>query len=176
MIDADERVLLVDKHDQATGSDWKLAAHRKGLRHRAVSVFITDGAGRLLLQSRSASKYHSAGLWSNACCGHPRIGEGSLEAAGRRLAEEMGIRPTLRPVGVFSYSAALPGGWMENEVVHLFTGVCDAEPQPDAREVGEWRRVSAADVRAECTADPDRFSAWFRIYLDAIPDVAMGRV
>lgn len=175
MVDADENVVLVDARDRPLGSHAKLDAHRRGLRHRAFSVFLADSDGRVLLQSRSLAKYHSGGLWSNACCGHPRVGESNIAAAGRRLREEMGLEAELRPAGRLSYAATLSEGWHENEIVHLFTGRSDAEPAPDRSEVHDWRRVETDRLAAECATLPDAFTAWFRIYLDRVPQVALLR-
>src|SRR5580765_8191069 len=93
--DEDEQVILVDADDQAIGVAAKLAAHREGRLHRAISVQLRDANGQLLLQKRHVGKYHSGGLWTNTCCSHPRPGETPLEAAHRRLAGEMGIACTL---------------------------------------------------------------------------------
>ena len=175
MVDADESVLLVDAHDRPLGSHAKLAAHRLGLRHRAFSVFLADSDGNVLLQSRSTSKYHSPGLWSNACCGHPRLGETNIAAARRRLGEEMGLEAELVPAGRLGYRAALSNGWFENEIVHLFVGRCDAEPSPDPDEVGEWRRVGPDRLVAESAAMPAAFTAWLNLYLDQIPEVVLLR-
>jgi len=90
-MDRRERVILVNEHDVVVGQAEKQAAHRAGALHRAFSVFVQDGAGRVLLQRRALSKYHSGGLWSNTCCGHPRPGEDTRAAAARRLREEMGL-------------------------------------------------------------------------------------
>jgi len=174
MIDADEEVVLVDADDRPMGTLAKLVAHRTAIRHRAFSVFLTDGAGNVLLQSRALTKYHSGGLWTNACCGHPRPGEDAQVAARRRLFEEMGIDVPLTFRGTLDYTAALPDGWHENEVVHLFTGVTDAEPAPAAEEVHEWRRVSPAQLRAEAAHDVHAFTAWFRIYMEKVPQLAFG--
>lgn len=175
MVDADEKVLLVDRNDRPLGSHAKIDAHRLGLRHRAFSVFLADSDGNLLLQSRSTGKYHSGGLWSNACCGHPRLGESNLEAAQRRLREEMGVEAELQPAGVLSYTAALAKGWHENEIVHLFIGRSDMEPSPDPSEVHQWRRLEADRLTAECASKPDAFTAWFRIYLERVPEIALLR-
>ncbi|MGF1550804.1 MAG: isopentenyl-diphosphate Delta-isomerase [Sphingomonadaceae bacterium] len=175
MIDEAERVVLVDEEDRERGAHSKLSAHREALRHRAFSVFIFDSQGRALLQSRSLAKYHSGGLWSNACCGHPRPGESSEAAAGRRLAEEMGIEVRLRPVGQLSYFAELAGGWFENEIVHLFTGFSDEAPRPDPGEVRGWRRVEPDDLLAEVARAPENFTTWFGIYLSRVPEIALGR-
>jgi isopentenyl-diphosphate delta-isomerase len=175
VVDAEECVVLVDADDRPLGGHAKLDAHRRGLRHRAFSVFLADSAGNLLLQSRSAAKYHSPSLWSNACCGHPRIGESNISAASRRLSEEMGIDAQLISAGRLSYRAALSNGWHENEIVHLFVGRSDLDPAPDPDEVGGWRRVQPDRLTAECRTTPAAFTAWFRIYLDQIPDVALLR-
>ena len=80
-----ERVVLVDENDVEVGIMEKMEAHQKGLLHRAFSVFIFNSKGEMLLQQRSLRKYHSGGLWSNACCSHPRQNENPLDAAHRRL-------------------------------------------------------------------------------------------
>ena len=174
MIDADEEVILVDEQDRPLGVQAKLVAHRTAIRHRAFSVFITDSRGHVLLQSRAPSKYHSGGLWTNACCGHPRVGEAPIDAARRRLVEEMGIDVPLTHAGILNYTAALPDGWHENEVVHLFTGVSDAEPRPAPEEVHEWRRFCPSELAEAARRDVHAFTAWFRIYMEKVPHLALG--
>lgn len=174
MIDEEEEVVLVDEHDQPLGTHRKLSAHRQALRHRAFSVFLFNPAGEILLQARALGKYHCGGLWSNACCGHPRQGEASPAAAARRLREEMGLAPPLHEAGRIAYHADLSNGWYENEIVHLFVGRCDAAPDPDPREVGGWRWIAPAALEAEFGATPERFTPWFGIYLQTIPEVAFA--
>jgi isopentenyl-diphosphate Delta-isomerase len=174
MRDEEERVLLVDSRDRVIGTGPKLAAHRDALRHRAFSVFLFDRSGATLLQARARAKYHSGGLWSNACCGHPRAGERTRDAAERRLFEELGVRATLKRAGRLAYSAELPGGWHENEIVHLFTGICECDPAPDEAEVESWRWADQGSLMNEVAASPDRFTAWFGIYLAAVPEIALG--
>src|SRR5262245_54825248 len=99
----DPRVILVDANDGEVGKEERMRAHREGLRHRAFSIFVFDRAGRLLLQRRAAGKYHSGGLWSNTCCSHPLPGESVLDAAHRRLREEMGFDCPLQPSFTFVY-------------------------------------------------------------------------
>lgn len=105
-----EQVILVDERDRALGVEEKLRAHRDGgMLHRAFSIFIRDPAGRVLLQLRSRRKYHFGGLWTNACCGHPRPGEATDRAAHRRLREELGFDVPLSEVSAFVYRAEDPG-------------------------------------------------------------------
>ncbi|MCZ7595131.1 MAG: isopentenyl-diphosphate Delta-isomerase [Hyphomicrobium sp.] len=165
MNDARETVILVDAADQPVGTAPKLAAHQRGDLHRAFSVLIHDGAGQLLLQKRHAGKYHSGGLWTNACCGHPRPGEETQAAALRRLNEEMGFSCPLVPLGALIYRAEVGGGLIEHEYVHLFTGRwCGAvTPHPDEAEAHAWRTLST--VQTDVAAHPDRYTAWFRLYL-----------
>ncbi|HXV86846.1 MAG TPA: isopentenyl-diphosphate Delta-isomerase [Gemmatimonadales bacterium] len=156
----EERVILVSSSDQPVGTAEKMAAHRDGLLHRAFSVFLEDRAGRLLLQRRARHKYHSGGLWSNACCGHPRPGEGTQEAATRRVREELGVEVVLSPAGVFTYRAEFANGLVEHEVDHVWVGLLHQDPQPDPQEVDEWRWVAPAAVESDLTANPQAYSAW----------------
>ena len=164
---SEEEVILVDAEDRVVGSAGKLAAHRKNLRHRAISVLVFDAGGRMLLQRRAEVKYHSPGLWSNACCTHPRHSEAPAEAAGRRLREEMGIALPLAFAGRFSYEAPVGEDFWENEVVHVFTGVHDGAILPDPDEVGAfgWRDVEA--LRADIAARGELYTPWFRLYAAA---------
>ena len=128
-------------------------------------MFVFDRAGRVLLQQRARAKYHSPGLWSNTCCGHPRPGEVTVAAAARRLHEEMGLTCVLEPAGAFTYRAKL-GELTEHEVDHVFTGTFDGAPEPDAGEVAAWRWADVAQLGADLAARPERYSAWLGRALD----------
>jgi isopentenyl-diphosphate Delta-isomerase len=161
-----ERVILVDERDRELGSVEKLRAHREGALHRAFSVFVFDGAGRLLLQRRARGKYHSGGLWSNTACGHPRPGEPTGAAARRRLREEMSIDCELREAFEFIYRAELEGSLVEYEYDHVFVGFCGAEPAPDPAEVEEWRWVSMDELRRGLREEPQRYSYWLKLAVE----------
>ena len=137
------------------------------LMHRAFSVIIWDSAERLLLQQRSASKYHSGGLWTNACCGHPRPGEDCTAAAQRRLRQEMGFDCPLVALGTIRYRAELDHDMIEHEIVHVFHGVHDGAIAPDPEEAQAYRWAATQDVQADALASPERYTAWFRKYLRA---------
>jgi len=139
----------------------RLEVHRTGKLHRAFSIFIFDDQRRLLLQRRAEGKYHSPRLWSNSCCGHPRPGERTSDAARRRLAEEMGLDCYLTESFSFIYSAVLGGGLIEHELDHVLTGFSRCDPRPDTQEVEEWRWSEAGAVSALLEAEPATFSAWF---------------
>ena len=159
----EESVVLVDADDREVGTMSKLRAHQEGRLHRAVSVLVRDSTGALLLQRRSAEKYHSPGLWSNSCCGHPRPGESPLAAAARRLREELGLDCELTHAFTFTYEAALGDGMREHEVDHVFVGQTDDVPVPDPAEIGEWRRLQPELLRREMGASPETLDA-----LDAV--------
>jgi isopentenyl-diphosphate Delta-isomerase len=158
---ATEQVILVDAEDREVGSMEKLRAHHEGVLHRAFSVFVFDRDGRLLLQRRAEHKYHSGGLWSNSCCGHPRPGEAVHLAARRRLEEEMGFTCELREVSAFRYRAEVGGGLVEHEFDHVFVGEFDGTVAASPDEVAEWRWIGAAEVEAERSRHPERFTPWF---------------
>lgn len=162
-----EEVVLVDSDDNETGIAEKLEAHRQGKLHRAFSVMVWDRNGRLLLQRRQIGKYHSGGLWTNTCCGHPRPGEPSLLAAGRRLTEEMGVVCSLTPIGTFTYRAELDAGLIEHEFVHIFSGVHDGPVAPNPVECDGYSWSTPDVIRRQIAAVPQCFSAWFRKYVEA---------
>ena len=164
---SDEKSLLVlvDAHDIEAGLGEKIEVHRFGLLHRAVSVFIFDGAGRMLLQKRSSSKYHSRDLWSNSCCTHPHAGEPVLAAAHRRLGDEMGFDCELHGVGAFIYRAEVGNGLIEHEYDHLFVGRYDGNLRPNAAEVSGWKWEHVDVVIDDVASDPRKYSAWFPLAL-----------
>jgi isopentenyl-diphosphate delta-isomerase len=163
-----EQVVLVDEQDRELGTEEKIAVHRSGRLHRAFSVFVTDPSGHIFLQRRASTKYHSAGLWSNTCCGHPRPGESILDAAHRRLDEEMGFDCPLEKRFSFIYRADLAGGLTEHELDHVLSGTFSGIPRPDSREVSEWRAVAVADVVSDLTRHPGRYSVWLGRALEGL--------
>ena len=160
-----ERVILVDERDRELGNSEKLAAHRAGALHRAFSIFIFDADKRLLLQQRAQTKYHSAGLWSNTACGHPRPGERTEAAAHRRLREEMRFDCALRPAFQFLYRAEVTGGLVEHEYDHVFVGEFNDEPVPDSAEVAAWRWLRMDELARDLQQRPEAYTDWLRIAL-----------
>ena len=159
-----ELIILVDGQDRQIGVEEKLAAHRDGGRlHRAFSVVVFNRRGEMLLQQRSARKYHFRGLWTNACCGHPRPGEALEGSARRRMREELGFDTELREVFSFVYSAEDPdSGLTEREFDHVLFGEFDGTPRPDPDEVSAVRWITRSELERELAERPDSFSHWFR--------------
>jgi isopentenyl-diphosphate delta-isomerase len=159
-----ELIVLVDAEDVPQGVAPKIDVHRQGLMHRAISVLVRNRAGEMLVHRRSAVKYHSGGLWTNACCSHPRPGESTADAARRRLAEEMGIRTELKPLFTTHYRAAVSNGFIEDELVHAFGGTYDGPVAPDPAEVSEWKWMPLADLTRDLHERPEQYTIWFRHY------------
>lgn len=156
-------VVLVDEDDRPMGTADKLRAHNEGWLHRALSVFVFDASGRLLLQQRSSRKYHSGGLWSNTCCSHPYPEESPETAAQRRLHEEMGFSCDLTSVFHFTYRAPVGDGLTEHEYDHVFAGqVEEVTIRPDPEEVADWVWVPISTLRANIASTPSRYTVWFR--------------
>lgn len=158
-------VELVSAEGVATGSATVTAAHAgTGQLHRAFSVMIVDGAGRVLLQQRAAVKTRFAGRWGNACCGHPAPGEDLCASAERRLAEELGLRSVpLTPVGVHLYRADDPStGRVEFEYDHVLVGraPADASIRPDPAEVSDVRWIAVDDLRSDLDVATTEYVPW----------------
>lgn len=159
-----EFVILVDENDRQTGTAEKLPAHEKNLLHRAFSIFIfSENNGlKILLQQRALSKYHSPGLWTNACCSHPHPGESVLAAGERRLKEEFGFVTPLKQLSWFHYNAHFPNGLSENEIDHVLVGFISADERinPDPAEIHAYRWVTPEALKTEMQANPAAFTPW----------------
>jgi isopentenyl-diphosphate delta-isomerase len=160
-----EQVILVDPQDHAIGAREKVEAHVRGELHRAFSIFVLNAEGQLLMQRRAEAKYHTAGLWSNTCDGHPRPGETVLQAAQRRLAEEMGVSCPLVERAAFPYRAELGKGLTEHEIDHLLIGRYDGDPTPDPAEASEWKWMDLQAVAEDVEAHPEHYVPWLGIAL-----------
>ncbi len=163
-----EQVILVDVQDQAIGLMEKLEAHKKGLLHRAFSVFIFNSKRELLLQQRAFDKYHASGLWTNTCCSHQRVGESDLAAAHRRLQEEMGLSCELRYAFNFIYKASLDNGLTEHEFDHVFIGHSDQLPVINAKEVADYKYADLNWLKQDIIQKPHLYTPWLKICLDKI--------
>lgn len=161
-----EQVILVDESDNAIGLMEKMEAHEKGLLHRAFSVFILNDKGEMMIHQRALHKYHSGGLWTNACCSHPRDGETVIEAGHRRLMEEMGFDTDLEKVLEFTYKAELDSGLTEHEYDHVMVGHFNDEPNINPEEVASWKWISVDDLRADVQQNPEQYTEWFKIIFD----------
>lgn len=158
-----EEVILVDVNDTPLGLMDKMEAHEKGLLHRAFSVFVINSNNELLLQQRAFSKYHSGGLWTNTCCSHPRNGESNLEAAHRRLQEEMGFDCTLTKLLDFVYRAELDKGLTEHEFDHVFIGKWQGEPKINPLEVAAFKWMDVYKLEKDILDNPSNYTEWFKI-------------
>ena len=159
----EEKVVLVDIHDQQLGTMGKIEAHEKAELHRAFSIFILNSNGELLLQQRAIEKYHSPGLWTNTCCSHQREGESNLEAGKRRLMEEMGITVPLQELFYFIYKASFDNGLTEHELDHVMVGYSDEDPKINTDEVKAFKWVPIDVLKKDLFDNPDHYTVWFAI-------------
>ena len=158
-------VILVDEQDNPIGTMGKMEVHEKAILHRAFSIFIFNDKGEILLQKRADNKYHSAGLWTNTCCSHPRPGDDTLDAAQKRLAEEMGFTTTLAKAFAFIYKAPFDNGLTEHEYDHVFTGTYTGAVHPNPQEVSDYCYQSIEVIKRNIDRQPGHFTEWFKIAL-----------
>ena len=170
-------VILVDEHDVQTGTMEKMEVHQKALLHRAFSIFIFNEKGEMLLHKRAEKKYHSGGLWTNACCSHPQPGEETLAAAQMRLQEEMGFNTELKKAFDFIYKAPFDNGLTEHEFDHVFIGTYDGDIVPNAAEVSDYCFKRVAEIKNLIQSQPQKYTEWFKIafpkmetYLETLPN------
>ena len=156
-------VILVDEHDVPTGTMEKMEAHQKARLHRAFSVFVFNDKGEMLLHKRADKKYHSGGLWTNACCSHPQPGEETIAAAEFRLQDEMGFQTPLKKAFDFIYKAPFDNGLTEHEFDHVFMGRYDGEILPNAEEVSDYCFKTLEEIKSSIQSHPQKYTEWFKI-------------
>jgi isopentenyl-diphosphate delta-isomerase len=165
-----EQVILVDENDSMTGTMEKIEAHEKAILHRAFSVFIFNQEGQILMQQRASVKYHSAGLWTNSCCSHPRPGEDTAMAASRRLQEELGFVTPINKAFDFVYKSPFANGLTEHEFDHVFVGYYDGPVKPDPAEVANYAYWDMEKTETLLQTSPELFTTWFHIAFPRIRD------
>jgi isopentenyl-diphosphate delta-isomerase len=158
-----QEVILVTPQDEPIGVMEKMEAHRKGLLHRAFSVFIFDREGKMLLQQRAPQKYHGGHLWTNACCSHPYWNEPVEAAASRRLMEEMGFTTPLRKIFAFTYKADVENNLVEHEYDHVFAGEYEGIINMNRDEVCDFAYHNLSSIKLLLQEKPELFTKWFRI-------------
>lgn len=163
-------VILVDEKDNAIGKEEKLRAHQLGLLHRAFSIFIFNNRGEMLLQQRALNKYHSGGLWTNACCSHPLPGEKTHDAAEKRLKEELGFTVSLKKIFDFCYKTIFDNGLVENEFDHVYAGKYEGAIQFNEDEVMNVCYKSMEEIKVSLQSHPKKYTEWFQI---AFPEIEM---
>ncbi len=164
-----EFVILVDENDHPVGQMEKMQAHEEAMLHRAFSVFLFNEKNEVLLQRRALSKYHSGGLYTNACCSHPRKGETVEQAAHRRLQEELGIDCDVKEVYQFMYRAELDHGMTENEFDHVLIGEYINQDIPfNPEEVDSVMWISFDELVDDIARSPEKYTVWFKIIMDNV--------
>jgi len=163
-----EEVILVSEDDIAIGIMEKIEAHQKGLLHRAFSIFIFNEKKELLLQQRALTKYHSSGLWTNTCCSHPRPNETTLQAANRRLNEEMGINTELIFKDFFTYKTTFDNGLTEHEFDHVYFGTFNNNPIINTDEVDSYLWINIEALKEKIKLSPNEFTSWFKIAVEKL--------
>ena len=160
-----EEVILVDVHDHAIGTMEKMEAHEKGFLHRAFSILLVNEKGEMLLQQRALEKYHSPGLWTNACCSHPRPNESNLDAANRRLFEELGMKVELTEIFEFTYRAEFNHALIEHEIDHVFLGLTNMNPTINLTEVMSFKWIPFDELQQDMMVNPEKYTAWFNLLM-----------
>ena len=163
------QLILVDKNDNQIGVMEKRQAHlSQGKLHRAISVFLFNTKGELLLQQRSQNKMLWPGYWANTCCSHPQPGESYKKAAERRLNQEFGLKAKLKPHHQFTYKASYKKIGSEHEIDTVFIGVSDDQPQPNKKEISAWKYLKLNQVKKDIQINPNQYGPWVKLALQTI--------
>lgn len=156
-------LVKVDIFDNQLGVISKTDAHKSPILHRAFSVFLYNDNKEILIQKRAENKYHSAGLWANACCSHPQKDENIIQSAKNRLGEELGISTDLRELFTFTYMNKFNDNLYEYELDHVLIGKYNGEINLNLEEASEYKWISIDELNKQLTDSPQDFASWFII-------------
>lgn len=162
----EEKILLVDEHDDPIGYEEKMKTHLEGHLHRAFSIFIFNDKNEMLIQRRALDKYHCGGLWTNTCCSHQRENEILLDAIHRRLKEEMGFDTTLFEIFTFHYNVSFENGLIENEIDHVFIGNYKGKIKINPKEACDYKWIKIEQLKDWIKQTPENFTPWFLIAIE----------
>lgn len=159
-----ELVVLVDEHNTPIGTADKETVHTKDTPlHRAFSLFLFNSHHQILLTKRASSKKTFPGVWTNTVCGHLAPDETAVQAAKRRLSEELGISDVdIKEVSPYRYRFADKNGIVENEICPIVVGHFDGDPKPHPAEVDEWKWVDWESFLLDVQANASVYSPWCR--------------
>jgi len=157
-----EQIILVDERDSQIGTIEKLEGHKKGLLHRAFSIYIFNDNDELMLQQRAKTKYHCGGIWTNTTCSHQRENEEHDAAPHRRLKEEMGFDTELIKVTELIYKVDFDNGLTEHEYLHVYIGRYNSAPILNPDEADDWRWIKLEQLETEIEANPKAYSYWMK--------------
>ena len=169
-----DELILVGLDDKEQGSMEKMLVHKLGRLHRAFSVFIVHD-GKMLIQKRNSGKYHSGGLWTNACCSHPRKGESLAYAVHRRMQEELGTDCDVEELFSFTYYARFQDDLSEYELDHVFLGDYFGDIQFDPEEIEGVQWIALDDLKKSMEANPERYTVWFMIAAPKVMEMIKER-
>lgn len=156
----EDQIILVNMFGQEIGEVSKMEAHRKPMLHRAFSIFLFHG-DEMLIQKRNRKKYHSGGLWTNACCSHPRKGESLEIAIHRRLREELGMDCKLEKMGEFVYYSKYEDNLYEYEYDYIFAGQYEGDIFPNQNEIEDVKWINISELNMLLQEKPEIFTTWF---------------
>jgi len=159
-------VILVNEKDEQIGLCEKMEAHKKGLLHRAFSVFVFNSKWELLLQRRALEKYHSWGLWTNTVCSHPKDWENLVEWIKVRMIEEMWFKTVVEEVFSFLYKSDYEDWMIENEYDHVFIWMYDKNPEPNLDEVMDFTWKDIEEIKNDIKINGEKYTSWFKIILE----------
>ena len=161
-------LILVNKEDQIIGNGEKLFVHQEALLHRAFSIFIFNDENQMLIQRRALSKYHSGGLWTNACCSHPIFEEDLETTLHDRLQEEIGLDCSLTFQFKFIYKAAFENGLTEHELDYVYFGKTNLTPTLNLEEADAFKWISIESLKKELAEQPEIYTVWFKIIMERL--------
>jgi isopentenyl-diphosphate Delta-isomerase len=162
----EEKLLIVDEKDNIIATETREKCHSgDGILHRAITSFVFNDKGQLLITQRSNLKKLWPGSWDTSCSTHVYENETYEKAGERRLPQELGFSCKLKFLLKFQYQVKYKDIGSENEVCALLIGKYNGQITPNPQEVMDYKWIPADKLEEAISKNPEKYTPWLKIAL-----------
>jgi isopentenyl-diphosphate delta-isomerase len=155
-VSEDMLIDVVDALDSPIGTVQRSDALPRRVNFRVVNLFLFNNQGELLIQQLAASRERHPGAWGSSVAGYLFAGESYMQAANRRLSQELGVQTALQAYGKTSMNDA---GC--TKFITLYLGTCDGPFAYDHNHIAKLEFHSLPALRSQCDTGERRFTPTF---------------
>ena len=150
----------------------KSEAHKNGLWHRGVHVWIYNAEKGLLIQKRASDKNLHPDLWDISVAGHVSAGETPEKSAVREISEEISLDINPEELELYKIRAVAKTkpDYYDNEFDYIYFLKYEGETSSltlQQEEVQEIKCIALDELEKDLEKNPEKYTSrgeyWFEI-------------